>query len=67
MVNKFCSVIDAFGLTQHINKATYILGQTLDLILSYGFSVDNIVIEDATFSDHQPLCLHHDVTLSNPL
>ena len=65
MVNEFCGLIDAFGLTQHINKATHLLGHTLDLILSYGFSVDNIVIEDATFSDHRPIMF--DVTLSNHL
>ena len=65
MFNEFCGLIDAFGLTQHINKATHLLGHTLDLILSYGFSVDNIVIEDATFSDHRPIMF--DVTLSNHL
>ena len=32
MVKEFCGAIDAFGLTQHINKATHILGHTLDLI-----------------------------------
>lgn len=65
MVSEFCGVIDAFGLTQHIDKATHKLGHTLDLILSYGFKVDNIVFEEATFSDHKPITF--DITLFSPL
>ena len=55
MVKEFCDVLDAFGLTRHIDRATHILGHTLDLVLSYGFSVGNISIDDATFSDHKPI------------
>ncbi len=47
MANNFIHVLDSFGLLQHINKATHVLGHSLDLIISYGFSVDNINIKDA--------------------
>lgn len=64
LVSEFFGVLDAFGLTQHINKATHIQGHTLDLILSYGFNVDNIQFEEATFSDHRPVLF--DLALSAP-
>ena len=65
LVKEFCHIIDLFGLVQHINQPTHILGHTLDLILSYGFSVDNVFIEDASFSDHKPIVFN--VNLPNPL
>lgn len=37
-------VLDSF---QHINDATYVQRHTLDLIMSYGISADNIKIQDA--------------------
>lgn len=45
--------------------ATHVPGHTLYLMLSYGFSIDSINIEDASFSVHTPTVL--DVMLSNPL
>ena len=65
LVKEFCHIIDLFGLVQHINQPTHILGHTLDLILSYGFSVGNVFIEDAFFSDHKPIVFN--VNLPNPL
>lgn len=48
-------VLDSFDLLQHINEATHVLGHTLDLIMSYGFSINKITVEDARFSDHMPV------------
>jgi len=55
LVSEFCHVMESFGLTQHINQATHVQGHTLDLILSHGFSIDKISIEDALLSDHMPI------------
>lgn len=66
MVSEFCGELNAFGLTQHINKTTHMLGHILDHILSYGLSADNAKIEDAAFCDDKPCCIF-DITLSNPL
>ena len=55
MVKEFCDAVNAFGLTQHIHQATHLLGHTLDLVLSYGFSVGNIMVEETSFSDHLPV------------
>ena len=55
MVSEFCHVMELFGLLQDINQATHVHGHTLDLILSHGFSIDNISIDDASFSDHMPI------------
>ncbi len=41
MVAEFMHVMDSFGFTQHIKNATHVLGHTLDLIMSYGFSIDH--------------------------
>jgi hypothetical protein len=65
LVKEIFHIIDSFGLVQHINQPTHILGHTLDLILSYGFSVGNVFIEDAFFSDHKPIVFN--VNLPNPL
>jgi len=65
LVKDFCHVMDSFGLVQHINQPTHILGHTLDLILSHGFSVVNVHIEEASFSDHKPIVFN--VNLPNPL
>ena len=65
LVSEFCHVMESFGLLQHINQATHVHGHTLDLILSHGFSIDNISIEDASFSDHMPIVFN--VQLLNSL
>ena len=65
MVSEFCHVLDSFSLLQHIDKATHVLGHSLDLILSYGIFIDKLNIEDASFSDHMPIVF--DITLSNPM
>lgn len=54
LVREFCHVMESFGLLQHINQATHVHGHTLDLILSHGFSIDSISIEDAFLTDHVP-------------
>ncbi len=55
MVTEFTHVLDSFDCIQHVDKATHVLGHTLDLVMSYGFPIDNISIEDASFSDHKPI------------
>lgn len=55
MVTEFTHVLDSFGFIQHVDRATHVLGHTLDLVISYGFSIDNINIKDASFSDHKPI------------
>lgn len=43
-VAEFCNVLDSFGLIQHINQATHVLGHTLNLLLSYGTQIDHVNI-----------------------
>jgi len=43
MVKQFLQTIDSFNLTQSVLGSTHKQGDTLDLILSYGFSVSNAV------------------------
>lgn len=59
------TLLDSFGLLQNINKSTHVLGHTLDLFMSFAFSIDNINIEDAWFSSHRSIVFS--VTLSSSL
>lgn len=52
MAKDFLDLIEAFNLTQHVTGLTQVHGHSLDLVLSYGFSVDNVSVEEAVFSDH---------------
>lgn len=65
LVKDFCHVMESFGLVQHINQPTHTLGYTLDLILSHGFSVNNVLVEEVSISDHKPIVFN--VNLPNPL
>ncbi len=42
----FLNLIVAFNLSQWINDSTHIQGHTLDLVLSYGLDVTDIVLSD---------------------
>ena len=50
----FCSVLEGFGLTQHIHKPTHKNGHTLDLVITrkhYGI-VSAVEVKDCGFPDH---------------
>lgn len=55
MVSEFCNILESFGFMQNINGATHVHGHTLDLILSNGVAVEDVNIEDVSFSDHSPI------------
>lgn len=52
LVNEFLSLIESFNLIQHVSGPTYKKCQTLDLVLSFGFSVSNLEVSDVGISDH---------------
>lgn len=64
MVNEFIYALDSFDFIQHKEKATYVVGHTFNLSMSYGFSIDNINTEDACFSDHKPIVFNVILTLA---
>jgi len=55
LVAEFSNILNSFGFSKHINQATHVLGHTLDRIMSYGSSVVDVFIDDASFSDHKPI------------
>lgn len=62
----FINFIDSFNVTQWISGPTHQQGYILDLVLSHGLPVVNIVIHDACFSDRNPVAF--DVAISrNPV
>lgn len=65
MVKDFLHLIESFNFTQFVSSPTHKLGHTLDLILSLGVPVLNIDIEDACFSDHNPVIFNISVFSSS--
>lgn len=47
--------IDSFNLQQWVNSPTHTLGHTLDLILTHGLSVTDVMVFDSLISDHFPI------------
>lgn len=45
----FLNLVDSFNLLQHVHVPTQEHGYILDLVLSYGLSICNIVIDDVAF------------------
>ncbi len=52
---EFLNLIESFDFTQWVSSPTHNHGHTLDLILTHGFSISNIEISSASFSDHRPV------------
>ncbi len=48
-----CCTGDQMYLEQHVNVPTHQLGHTLDLVLTYGFTLYDLEVLDNGFSDHK--------------
>ncbi|TKS65475.1 hypothetical protein D9C73_028281 [Collichthys lucidus] len=50
----FISLLDSIGFCQSVNKPTHCLNHTLDLVLSYGVEIDNLIVfpQNPLLSDH---------------
>ncbi len=53
--------MDSFNLTQSVCDATHRHGHTLDLVLSMGLSISNVVIADNCISDHRSVMFNIDL------
>lgn len=51
----FLNHINSLGFQQMVNGATHSHGHTLDLILSLGLPVSDIIIDDFVLADHNPI------------
>ena len=49
----FIKLYESFNLLQSVTGPTHIKGHTLDLVLSFGFSLNNVVIREFPPSDHK--------------
>ena len=63
---KFLSILDTFGLKQHVQQPTHKHNHTLDLVItrSTEFIVNNITIKDPCLSDHKAILFN--VTVEKP-
>lgn len=61
---EFVNLLDNLGLTQYVTEATHQLGNTLDLVMSQGINIENVLVSDITVSDHY--CVFFDALLSTP-
>ena len=61
---KFLSLLDSFGLDQHIQTSTHSSGHILDLLITkaHEMPVSNITVEDPLLSDHHSICFNLDVS-----
>lgn len=46
------SVLDNFGLSQHVTHSTHNKGHILDLVISKGLNISVVVVTDVALSDH---------------
>ncbi len=55
----FLHILDSLELTQHVTVSTHNLGNTLDIVISRGIDVTNLIVNDINVSDHY--CVFFDV------
>ncbi|XP_029902284.1 uncharacterized protein LOC115355565 [Myripristis murdjan] len=56
------NILDNFGLSQHVTESTHNRGHILDLIISKGLNIYEIVVNDVALSDHY--CVSFKMTTS---
>ncbi len=59
LASEFLQLIESFNFTQFVSGSTHRAGHTLDLVLSLGLSVTNVVVNDACFSDRLFVLMLH--------
>ena len=59
---EFSSVLDMFGLWQHVTEPTHLRGHTLDLVISKGVDISSVVVIDLALSDH--FCILFDLLIT---
>lgn len=60
------NILDNFGLSQHVTEPTHNRGHILDLIISKGLNISEVVVNDVALSDHY--CVSFKMTtLANPM
>ena len=47
----FIKLLDSFDLTQHVKLPSHDKGHTLDIVLSHGFCVDDVNLDDFAVTD----------------
>ena len=63
----FRDLLNAFGLTQHVNDATHVYDHTLDLIITQpNFSPTLVITNPPIISDHEPILCDFAVVRSTP-
>ena len=55
-------LLDVFGLQQHVKHPTHNRGHILDLIITKGLNISNVIVTDIALSDHS--CIFFDVSTS---
>ncbi len=53
LAKEFINLLNAFDLTLQVNVPTHQQGHTLDLVLTYGFSLCDLEVCENGFSDHK--------------
>lgn len=59
LATDFQTLLTTFNLIQSVDKPTYHLGHTLDLIISFGLSISLKEISETAISDHFPIIFYN--------
>lgn len=57
----FLCILDNFKLLQHAKDSTHNIGHTLNVVISKGLHVSEVVVADVSLSDHY--CVLFDITI----
>lgn len=58
------NLLDSFDLTQHITRPTHRHGNTLELVITTGLSINNVSITELPLSDHHCILFYTEITLT---
>lgn len=62
---EFLNILNNFGLSQHVTHSTHNKGHILDLIISKGLNISEVLVTDIALSDHYYV-LFKTTTPANP-
>ena len=62
---EFNNILDSYGLTQHVTGPTHKLGHTLDLVITKGLNISNLMVTDVGLSDHSCIFFKMNISISN--
>lgn len=61
--SEFLKTTECFNLSQHVSSPTHNRGHTLDLVFTFGFTLNSLCSEDILVSNHKGILFHFDFSI----